>query len=191
MFQCHRYDTPQVYSEDYKDHEDLEVVSLAMWLHLKLPVKDINSAGTFFNVDSELWQKYKSKASRFTYLENHLSFVDEPKEWFFDRKSGDLYVIPPSGVSINNTNIFIPQGEEIIKIQGTKSYSVNNIQIKNLKFGMTNYVYQDEGYLYGQAGDTECKAAITAEYAYSIEIKNNFCNVLTLFYYLSLIWKIG
>lgn len=80
------------------------------------------------------------------WLENELSLLSEPNEWYYDFENKDLYYYPEDEAKINELVFEIPQNETIFEIKGC-----SNIRFENIKFGFTNWNSPSEiGYVDGQ-----------------------------------------
>ena len=67
-------------------------------------------------------------------LSNDLSFLDEPGEWYFDQKNGELYYYPAEGVDLSKATCVVPVLEEMISMKGFISEKVHNITFDGFTF---------------------------------------------------------
>ncbi len=80
------------------------------------------------------------------WLENALSLLSEPNEWYYDFENKDLYYYPQDATKINELVFEIPQIETIFDINGC-----GNIRFENIEFSYTNWNSPSEiGYVDGQ-----------------------------------------
>ena len=69
-----------------------------------------------------------------TYIENARELLDEPGEWYLDRKAQVLYYIPRSGEDMNAAEIVAPVVEKLLELKGSLDAPVHNIQFEGLTF---------------------------------------------------------
>ena len=67
-------------------------------------------------------------------LSNDLSFLDEPGEWYFDQKNGELYYYPAEGVDLSQATCVVPVLEELVSISGFISEKAQNITFDGFTF---------------------------------------------------------
>ena len=72
---------------------------------------------------------------RHRYVENIFEELDAPGEWFHDRKSNTLYLVPPEGIDLANAAIEFPTSRQLIRIEGTSKQPVRSITLRGLKIG--------------------------------------------------------
>ena len=97
------------------------------WADMSTPVKAIDkAAGT---VTTEYASFYGFKTGRSYYFYNVLEELDEPGEWYLDRKSGLLYLWPPAGEDFSSAAIDISLSTEAL---------ISGENLKNMRFlGLT------------------------------------------------------
>lgn len=111
------------------------------------------------------WLRLKDAPSIF-FFENSSKFLDQPGEWFIDKK-GILYYIPRPGERIESSYIEIPILDELLRIDGSASKKIKNIVFRNISFSQTKHTMPKEGEMPDQASSTT-QAAITVNYAENI-----------------------
>lgn len=93
---------------------------------------------------------YEQRSSKIqkpkVWLENALSLLSEPNEWYYDFENKDLYYYPEDAKKINELVFEIPQTETIFEIKGC-----SNIRFENIEFAYTSWKSPSEiGYVDGQ-----------------------------------------
>jgi len=79
------------------------------------------------------------------YIENVAEMFSRPGEWYLDRPTGTLYVIPPdSSVTAGNIEVWAPVTAQLIRIEG-KSAPVTDIRLRGLKLAYTRGDYASRG----------------------------------------------
>lgn len=67
-------------------------------------------------------------------LSNDLSFLNEPGEWYYDQKNGELYYYPAEGVDLSKDTCVVPVLEELISMSGTLNKKVQNVTFDGFNF---------------------------------------------------------
>lgn len=92
------------------------------------------------------------------FVENVKSLMDIPGEWYYDKKSGALSLMPPTGVNDpNELTISAPQLQELLVVKGEQGKPVRNLRFYGLTF---------DGVLAG-------KSAISFSYTHGNEFVDN------------------
>lgn len=113
------------------------------------------------------------------YFENSPEFLDQEREWYLDKKNSTLYYIPEEGTKIKDLSVTYPVLERIIKIEGNEGKPIENIHIRNLKLGFTNWTIPTRDGIIGTqgvqgrgyTGDME-RGILEVEFARNIQISH-------------------
>jgi len=76
-------------------------------------------------------------------LENSLSFVDEPGEWYLRASTGDLFYKPRQGETMATAEVVIPVITTLFDIRGTYSRPVRGLRFEGLTFEHANFLAPD------------------------------------------------
>ncbi|MCK5860946.1 MAG: right-handed parallel beta-helix repeat-containing protein [Candidatus Hydrogenedentes bacterium] len=87
-----------------------------------------------------------------TYVENALSFVDTPGEWYLDESSGTLTYQAADGEDPNTRCFVAPAANALIQIAGTQDKPVRNLHFDRINFAHTRWERPTFGYSGIQAG---------------------------------------
>lgn len=72
-------------------------------------------------------------------VENVREELDAPNEWYYDRKTGDLYFYPPEGMDLNSTVFEGASSNELIRLTGdSPGQPVQNIVFCGIHFTKTH-----------------------------------------------------
>jgi hypothetical protein len=74
------------------------------------------------------------------YLENAIELLDQPGEWFFDKRTHMLYYYPLENENPNNLEIVVPQLETLVEIQGDLDNRVHNLRFSGLTFAYSTWM---------------------------------------------------
>lgn len=196
----YKYDGFLISKRDFGMYENPEDV-LLMWdrcfITSVVPVEEIkpdpDSMDNLLVLPSPgLWNDFRTKASiadpnpsiEFTVM-NAFELLDEPGEFYYNRKTKKLYYMPEEREDMNNSVVVAPVLETIVCIDGNDvDDKINNLVFENLQFCDTKMDYL-EGFSTSQAvavsGSGFTGIAPRAFFAMridGIEIKNNiFCNI--------------
>jgi hypothetical protein len=120
-----------------------------------------------------------------TYLENALSFVDMPGEWYLDETTGVLTYQAAEGEDPNTREMVAPFADALIRIEGTPEVPVRNLHFSGIEFSCARWDLPSFGYRGIQAGHYGTAtneptfvlpAAITLLYAMGCQFTN--CHIV-------------
>ncbi len=86
------------------------------------------------------------------HLENSVSFLDQPGEWYLDKKSGELSYIPMPGEKMELVQVVVPFAQGLILVKGSAEKPVKNLWFHNLDFEHSGWQGAVRPYAAGQAG---------------------------------------
>lgn len=97
------------------------------------------------------------------YIEHLFEGLDQPGEWFLNRKEGKLYYMPMPNESLETVKAYAPVAGQLIRIEGkpAEDQLVSNLTFRGLKFYYTEFAVKPEGHSDGQAA-ASVPAAIEA-----------------------------
>jgi hypothetical protein len=132
--------------------DGLELILLHDWSVTRIPVKSIDrereNLTTVDSIGSSLdfftlthWEE----DPRY-YLENALTFCDQPGEWYADFKQKKIHYRPLPGEIIENTYGIFPVSEKLIVIEGNKDQHVSHISFHGISFEHTCWSTPETGY---------------------------------------------
>ena len=118
-----------------------EAVVFSSWVDAHMPIKGIQGSSLLFDVNLPS-QPATVKGERY-YVENSLSLLDEPGEWYLDETSGRLVYFPMPGETLSNTTLIAPRMNLMLRIAGdpSKNISVENIQCIGLTFSFNEWYF--------------------------------------------------
>lgn len=144
-------------AKDFEHTAGLEMFIHQWWAIANLRVKAVsikNNIATlsFHEPESKIQSEHpwpapwisKETGNSAFYLSNAISFLDEPGEWFLDKKSRKIYYWPRTGENLLQATVIAPALETLIKIQGTIDNPVKNIHVDGLSFNYTTWMRPSE-----------------------------------------------
>lgn len=130
---------------------------------------------SFFNLDN--WEPNPRY-----FLENSYDFLNCDYEWYFDEKSKTIFLQLPESMNPNDSEVFIPVSEGIIKMMGSENRPLKNIHFEGIAFKHSAWQIPEKGYAGVQAchfdglssttGWTVVPAAVKAEWVENCSFNN-------------------
>ena len=82
------------------------------------------------------WQNNRPSAPHpvYRYVENLREELDAPGEWFYDRRTQELAVIPLPGTELSSATIESVRLKELLVIRGTGDLPVRDVVVRNVTF---------------------------------------------------------
>ena len=152
-------------SEKFNFEPGMELFIQQWWAIANLRIKEVevhqdSAKVSFENPESRIqnehpwpapWISEKTGNSPF-FLNNALSFLDEPGEWYFDNSKSKIYYYPRAGEDLKSKAV-IPFLENLVSITGTVDNPVHHIGFKNISFEYSNWLRPSlKGHVPLQAG---------------------------------------
>ncbi len=98
------------------------------------------------------WLSKETGNSAF-YLTNAIQFLDEPGEWYLDRKNKLVYYYPRSNENMATAEAVAPYLETILSFEGTAEQPVSNIELYNISVEHSGWLRpSQQGHVPHQAG---------------------------------------
>ncbi len=87
------------------------------------------------------------------HVENFREALDEPGEWYLERKTGVLYYWPMPGEDMSNASVVAPALHELVRFEGDPDQGqfVEHITLRRLSFQHSDWFIENKGPADGQA----------------------------------------
>ncbi len=97
------------------------------------------------------------------YIEHLFEGLDQPGEWFLNKKEGRLYYMPMPDEDMNTAKAMAPVAPQLLRLEGkpAEGQFVSHLNFRGLKFYYTEFAVKPEGHSDGQAASS-VPAAIEA-----------------------------
>lgn len=129
-----------------------ELVMLMKWTDLHVPLRAVDSTRNVLTVPGGPRPYWMDEPDARFWIENVADALDAPGEWFLDRTTGELSVIPPAGVNLNTATVVAPRLAEIVRVEGNPAgRAVRGLRLENLVFADTDYPLPKDGLISPQA----------------------------------------
>jgi hypothetical protein len=134
---------------------ELHLIPGHIWIGNILPLQAVDeTTGIAHTVVPSTYPMYWNRKMAYkdvAHVENEAALLDEPGEWYLDKKSYLLYYWPPEGNP--GKNIEVPVLTEIIRVEGKIDYDgETDVPVKNLVFKGLAFTHADRFPWHGQTG---------------------------------------
>ena len=82
----------------------------------------------------------KNNGNSAFYLNNGISMLNQPGEWFLDKKNAKIYYIPRVGEDMNSAKVTVPVLENLVEVKGTIDSPVHDFRFKGISFQYSNWL---------------------------------------------------
>ena len=135
--------------------KDAELVVIQNWSISRVPIA--SSQGKVVKTSAPVgWIGHgdatTASPGKACYIEHGPAYVDEPGEWYLDRRTGILTYRAEEGKDPNEGIFVAPKATQLLAVTGTKEAPVRNLRFVGLAFEHTAWDVPSFGYLGIQAG---------------------------------------
>src|SRR6056300_1343084 len=144
----------------------MEMFIIQWWAIANLRIKDIevkkDSAKVYFHQpESRIQSEHpwpapwisKNNGNSAFFLNNGISMLDEPGEWYLDQQNEKIYYYPENDENIQSSTFVVPVLENLVEIKGTIDNPVEYVYLKDLSFQYSNWLRpSQQGHVPIQAG---------------------------------------
>jgi len=116
------------------------------------------------------------------FIEHARAALDQPGEWFLDRRTGTLTYLARPGETPAQTVAVAPVLTQLVKIAGTKERPIRNLRFEGLRFEHTDFALPAVGYSEIQAAHfgpstnlPTCVQPVAVECAYAEDVRFERC----------------
>ena len=160
---CQRFEFAQGdINPDWTNLEDVKVIVYHFWTDSHLPIQSIDTttnivtfkhkAGKVFTDD------FSSNGARYI-VENVYEALDQPGEWYLDRKTGVLSYIPMPGEDMQSAEVFAPVLTDFIRFEGDP---LNRQYVEHIAFDGVSFMYTNWQLPPGNSNDSQGSSSVPA-----------------------------
>ena len=122
--------------KNWHNLEDVELVTYQLWFETQHRIRSIDEEKNLVHFHSPSMGSLRDERGEFAryFVRNVFEALDEPGEWYLDRKAGKLYYLPLEHESLASTVVIAPRLSEILRLEGKGSERVSHIHFENLTF---------------------------------------------------------
>lgn len=142
--------------------EDIELVWSLIWTRQRYLVKsmeELSDGRILFKMDPDSFNVFHdvegirpNKGYEF-YIENAFELLDEPGEFYFNRKDGYIYYYPYPQENMETAEVFVGNIFKVFEIGGTKENKLKGIVFDNLEIKYSAWNYVSEHGLFASQAD--------------------------------------
>ena len=141
---------PDEFKPQWAKHPDAQLIMLLKWTDLHLPILTVDASQQIIKLAKAKFPSWRGTPNSRYWIENIPEALDQPGEWYLDRKTGRLSYLAPDGVDPNQMEIIAPRLTEIVTIVGNNNRPVQSVRLQGLTFAHTDYVMPKEGLMLAQ-----------------------------------------
>jgi parallel beta-helix repeat protein len=142
----------------WENLEDVDVVVLHFWIdeHLAVTAVDEDQRLVTFLQPSRfrLTESSISTPARY-YVENALELLDQPGEWYLNRKTGVIYYWPLPQESLGEAEVIAPVLDRLLVLEGQPDQPVEYLRFQGLAFAHSEWWYPR-----GNPGDNQAASSV-------------------------------
>ena len=114
------------------------------------------------------------------FLENGLSLVTRPGQWYLDGKSGVLFYKAADDEDPNRRPFVAPMLDQLVDVEGTAEHPVRNLHFKGIALEHTNWLIPEIGYDGIQACYHGTNVQEAACFAVDVAVEMDYCQGCTI-----------
>lgn len=151
---------------DLSQAKGLEMLIHQWWAIANLRVKSVETRGdsaklSFYQPESRVQSEHpwpapwisKTTGNSAFFLSNAIEFLNEPGEWYLDKRNRKIYYWPRSNENLNSATVTVPYLETLLKIQGTIDRPVSHVFFNGISFQHSTWLRPSkEGHVPHQSG---------------------------------------
>lgn len=144
---------------------EVEVIALLAWADLRMQIRAVDTTNHVATLSGDPRPSNRENNAQY-YIENAPDALDQPGEWYLDRRRGVVTYWPLPGEDLRRAEVIAPRLEELLRIQGdlAAQRAVRHVVLRGLTFAHTDWSLGPNGYADTQAavdvrGDLFAEAA--------------------------------
>ncbi|MHC4248477.1 MAG: LamG-like jellyroll fold domain-containing protein [Planctomycetota bacterium] len=159
----------------WRDLEDVEIVVYKNWASYHKRIAAVDPASGLVTVRPP-HVKYRSsnrpRKGTYCFFENAREFLDEPGEWYLDRRTRALFYMPREGEDPRTVRAVAPASPALVLLKGEAGRPVCHLRFEGLSFMHNSYPLPPQGhhgrqaaFWYGGDGANGLPAMVQWEHA--------------------------
>ena len=142
--------------------DDVEVIVYHFWTDSHLPIQSIDTEKnlvTFKHKAGKVFTDDFSEDGARYIVENVFEGLDEPGEWYLNRRTGVLFVIPRPGDDLKSAEVVAPFASAFLRFEGDP---VNRQYVEHIAFDGLSFEYTNWRLPPGNSNDRQGSAGVPA-----------------------------
>lgn len=122
--------------KNWHNLEDVELVTYQLWFETQHRIRAIEEEKCLAHFHAPSMGSLRDERGEFAryFVRNVFEALDEPGQWYLDRRAGKLYYLPFGHESLESTVVVAPRLSEILRLEGNGAERVSHIHFENLAF---------------------------------------------------------
>lgn len=118
-----------------------DAVVMTRWVESRLPITNIDEATRILS--SSKRSVFQLQPGDPYYVEGIFEALDQPGEWFHDRRNNMIYYMPMAGESLARFTATVPNLAEILRIEGKPGFGrlVEEVHLRGLTFSHNEWYF--------------------------------------------------
>jgi len=151
--------------KEWADDGDVEVIALLAWADLRMQIRAVDEVNHVATLSGDPRPSNQEGDAQF-YVENAPDGLDQPGEWYLNRKTGVVTYWAQAGEDLAKAEVIAPRLEGLLLLQGdfAAKRAVQHVVLRGLTFSYTDWGLGPNGYADTQAaiatlGDVRAEGA--------------------------------
>ncbi len=156
---------PGEIKQAWADDGDVEVIALLAWADIRMQIRAVDEANHVATLSGDPRPSNRENNAEY-YIENAPDGLDQPGEWYLNRRTGVVTYWPLPGEDMTQVRVVAPRLEELVRVEGdfAGKRAVEHLTLRGLTFAETDWTLGPNGYADTQAaiathGDVFAEAA--------------------------------
>ncbi len=131
---------------EWVNQQDIEFIYDVGWTHVICPVEEIRrtETGAVARMRMPCFRDCQIKPGvqigAPNYIENVFELMEKPGQWYFDRRSREIFYIPLEGEEPESTEAVLPMVETLLEVKGAIGTPVQDIVFRGLCFVYSSWL---------------------------------------------------
>jgi hypothetical protein len=131
---------------------DVEVVAYLAWADFRLQIRAVDEASHVATLAGDPAPSNKESDAQY-YIENAPDALDQPGEWYLNRRTGIVTYWPERGEDLTQAMVIAPKLTSLLQVHGDAAQKkpVRHLILRGLTLAHTDWTLEDRGYTDVQA----------------------------------------
>ena len=161
---------PGEIKKEWADDGDVEVIALLAWADIRMQIRAVDEAASVATLSGDPRPSNKENNAQY-FIENAPDALDQPGEWYLNRKTGVVTYWARPGEDVAQAEIIAPRLQELMILQGDLAAKkpVQHVVVRGLTFSFTDWTLGPNGHADTQAaiavrGDVRAEGAVDCSF---------------------------
>ena len=138
--------------KEWADDGNVEVIALLAWADLRMRLLSVDETKQIATMRGVPQPSNKEGNARY-YIENAPDALDQPGEWYLNRKTGVLTYWAREGEDLTRAEVIAPRLPTLVRMEGdfAAQKPVQHVILRGLTFSYSDWTLEDKGYADTQA----------------------------------------